>query len=102
MRPVQIKIVNKHLFIKWNDASESMIKLANLRRNCPCALCISEREEQGNSYIPIYSEEQLAIKDIQLVGKYAVSVWWKDDHNTGIYVFEHLTKLSEKFPNCNQ
>ncbi len=95
MTPVQIKIKDKHLIIKWNDASQSGIKLANLRRNCPCAICASEREEQSSSYIPIYSDEQLSIKDVRLVGNYAVGITWKDNHNTGIYNFEHLKKLSE-------
>ena len=83
------------LFIKWDDGSENMIKLANLRRNCPCALCASEREVQSSSYIPIYLDEQLTINNIELIGNYAVGIGWKDNHNTGIYNFEQLKKLSE-------
>ena len=83
------------LFVKWDDGSENRIKLADLRRNCPCALCAAEREEQGSLYIPIFSDEQLTINNIELVGNYAVGISWKDNHNTGIYNFEQLKRLSE-------
>ncbi len=94
MTPVQIKIKNQSLYIRWDDNSESLIKLANLRRECPCALCEAERKEQSTSYIPIYSAEQLNIKNIQIVGSYAIGINWKDEHNTGIYTFDHLKKIT--------
>ena len=95
MTPVKIKLKEMSLSVRWEDGSESKIKLANLRRNCPCALCASEREEQSGSYIPLYSDEQLGISNIQVVGNYAVGIIWKDNHNTGIYNFEQLKKLAE-------
>jgi DUF971 family protein len=95
MIPVQLKVVGSNfLYIKWNDDSESNIKLANLRRYCPCSLCAAEREEQGTKYIPIYAEVQLKIKNISVVGNYAVGIIWTDDHNTGIYDFSYLKKIS--------
>ena len=94
MIPVQIKVAGKLLNIKWNDNSESHIKLADLRRNCPCAVCAAERAEQSDSYVPIYSDEQLSVKKIEVVGNYAIGISWKDEHNTGIYIFDQLKKLS--------
>lgn len=95
MKPKEIKVVNnKHLLIKWFDNNESKIKLANLRINCPCALCAAEREERGASYIPIYSDEQLTINEIHIIGNYAIGIVWKDAHDTGIYDFNYLKKLS--------
>lgn len=95
MIPLQIKVrENKTQFIKWDDNTESIIKLANLRRNCPCALCASEREQQGSRYIPIYSNEQLTIKKIRIVGNYAIGIEWADDHDAGIYEFETLIGLA--------
>ena len=96
MIPVQIKIKEKnYLYIKWNDDSESSIKLANLRKNCPCAICVSEREDNGSKYIPIYSDDQMFIKEIQMVGSYAIGIVWADEHNTGIYDFNLLKKISD-------
>jgi len=95
MIPVQIKVKEKkYLFIKWNDNSESLIKLVNLRKNCPCSICTSEREKQGDKYIPIFSDEQITIKDIRVVGSYAIGIVWTDDHSTGIYDFNYLKYLS--------
>jgi DUF971 family protein len=93
MMPIQIKVKEQHLFIKWDDKTESLIKLANLRRECPCAVCEAERKEQSDSYIPIYSGEQLHIQSIQTVGNYAIGINWEDNHNTGIYTFDHLKKF---------
>lgn len=97
MYPVQIKIINsKELFIKWNDASESIISLLKMRKMCPCATCVSERDEQGKSYIPIFSGNQLSVKNIQQVGSYAISIHWMDGHSTGIFEYSFLKSLVEK------
>lgn len=94
MNPIQIKVKDNMLYIKWNDDRISDIKLANLRSSCPCAICTSEREEQGSKYIPIYTGDQITINEIKIIGNYAVGVIWKDGHNTGIYEFNYLIKLA--------
>lgn len=97
MFPAQIKIKDrKFLYIKWNDNTECTIKLANLRRNCPCAVCNSERDKQGKSYIPLFNEDEVTVKDVKIIGYYAVGIVWNDGHNTGIYEFERLKTLAEK------
>ena len=97
MFPSEIKVKEKtYLHIAWNDGTDTKIKLANLRINCPCAVCTTERESQNSTYIPIYSGEQLIINKIELVGNYAVGIAWKDGHNTGIYDFNFLKKISDK------
>jgi len=96
MFPSEIKVKEKkYLFIKWNDGSETQIKLANLRMNCPCAVCTTERENQSSKYIPIYSDLQLKIRNIEVVGSYALGITWADNHNTGIYDFSYLKKISD-------
>jgi DUF971 family protein len=96
MVPVQIKIFEKkNLNLKWDDGSESIIEIQKLRKFCPCAICVTEREEHGKYYIPIVTEEQTRIKNIQQVGSYAIGITWKDGHNTGIYEYNFLKKLSE-------
>ncbi len=95
IQPVKIQIKEeKFLEITWNDDEISKIKLSNLRNNCPCAFCKVEREERSSSYIPLYSDEQLKIADMKIAGYYALSVAWKDGHNTGIYEFNQLRNLS--------
>ncbi|NLT49632.1 MAG: DUF971 domain-containing protein [Ignavibacteria bacterium] len=94
MIPVKLNIDKNTLNITWNDNSEDKIKLANLRRLCPCAVCNSEREKNGNTYIPIYTGNQLKIENIKIVGSYAVNIIWKDGHSNGIYDFDYLLKIS--------
>ncbi len=96
MSPTKIEIQNNYLIINWDDEKTSKIKLTNLRKNCPCALCISEKEKQGSKYIPLYSGDELKVTEIKVVGHYAVGINWKDGHNTGIYEFAHLKSLSDK------
>ena len=81
---------------KLFDGSVGRIKKADLRNYCPCAECIAEKEEHGAKYIPIYSDEQLSIKSISLVGSYAISIVWKDGHSNGIYDFHLLKKITNK------
>ena len=96
MKPVQIKVKEKkELCIRWSDGSESVIPLRKLRRLCPCATCISEREGHSKNYIPIFNESQIRIAAINEVGSYAVQISWKDGHNTGIYEFPYLKNLAE-------
>lgn len=97
MQPVSIKVKDKkYLLIDWDNESASQIKLTNLRRQCPCALCAAEKETESSTYVPIYSDEQLKIKNIQMVGTYAIGINWGDDHNTGIYDYNFLKQLSEE------
>jgi len=96
MQPVQIKVGNNnHLLIRWDDKSESAIGLEKLRKLCPCATCMIEREKQSETYIPILMESQVKIVNINQVGSYAISIAWKDGHNTGIYEYPFLKKLGD-------
>jgi len=94
--PKKINIEDgKYLMIVWKEGDRSKIKLSNLRRECPCAECLTEREKESKSYIPLYTVEQLKITDLKIIGKYALSVTWSDGHNLGIYEFSKLKILSE-------
>lgn len=90
MQPVKIYLENNKLKIDWNDSSVSAIKLANLRNHCPCAVCEKTRNERGRDYIPVFMEEQVTIDNIEVTGKYALKISWKDGHDTGIYEFQYL------------
>lgn len=97
MSPVKIKINDKEkLYIKWDDDFEGTIQLMKLRRNCPCAVCQAEKDEQSSTYIPIFTLDQLKVTSMNIVGHYALAVAWKDGHNTGIYEFKQLRNLSEE------
>jgi DUF971 family protein len=89
--PQKINVKDKrYLYIQWADGTESMLLLANLRKSCPCATCREQREKTPSSYIPLYSEAQNTLIDIKHVGTYAIQLYWKDGHNTGIYTYDKL------------
>ncbi len=98
MKPTQIKIVSgEKLFIKWDDSEEQTITLQLIRRFCPCATCMAEKEKESPTYIPLYISDQLKVENISVVGSYAISFAWKDGHNTGIYEFPYLKRLSANY-----
>ena len=40
--------------------------------------------------------EDLEIKDLTIVGRYALNFRWSDGHETGIYSFRYLRELCDK------
>jgi DUF971 family protein len=102
MSPTKIKVFEKkNLFIQWDDNSESLIPLAALRKNCPCAVCVMERESAAGgkpaSYIPLLSHIQMTLKNIEPVGTYAIRFFWQDGHDDGIYNYELLRELGKSY-----
>lgn len=103
MTPKQIKIEDKtKFFIKWEDDSESRINLKYLRDECPCASCKGEtilfktfKPEKKAEETPGMYE----IKNIETVGGYAIQITWKDGHDTGIYSWDYIKKLTENQDN---
>ncbi len=96
MQPLKIKVVDKkELYILWDDGKENTIDLKALRKQCPCATCLAESERQSKIYIPVFSENQITVKSINQVGKYAIQIAWNDGHNTGIYEYNFLKKFSK-------
>jgi DUF971 family protein len=99
MSPKQIKIKSKSkLYIKWEDNTESEIGLHYLRDECPCASCKGETV-LFKTYKPVKVEtnnpELYKVKNIQVVGGYAIQITWNDGHNTGFYTWTHLKQLAE-------
>ena len=96
MHPTRIIVQERtKLLLKWDDNSESSITLEKLRKFCPCATCMTERENRSKSYIPLFYSGQIKISKINKVGNYAISILWEDGHSTGIYEFTFLKNLSE-------
>jgi DUF971 family protein len=97
MQPVDIQQIGSELAIKWDDGSESFIRLEKLRRFCPCAGCKGEADVMG--HVHKGPEQPLTPRSFQLrslnrVGTYAVQPIWSDGHATGIYSFDYLKRIS--------
>ncbi|MCI0472568.1 MAG: DUF971 domain-containing protein [Ignavibacteria bacterium] len=94
--PTQIKRIESTLKITWNDGKVQEIPLTRLRDECPCVNCKGE-SVIFESYIPIKTPFKAAgyyeIESIEAMGNYAVSIKWKDGHDTGIYSWEILRNI---------
>ena len=96
LAPTNIQQIGNELAIQWNDGTESYFNLELLRRACPCAACGGEPDVLGNVLRPevSYTEESFQLRSFDLVGGYAIQPRWRDGHNTGIYSFQYLRRLS--------
>ncbi len=81
------------LGIKWTDNQESFYDVVDLRRLCPCALCIDETSGKRKVDLSQIPDDVRPIK-IRSVGTYALSIIFNDSHKTGIYTFDYLRKLN--------
>jgi len=96
LEPTNIQQIGDELAIVWNDGTESYLDLEFLRRACPCAACGGEPDVLGNVARPDvkYSDDSFRLAGFDLVGGYALQPRWYDGHNTGIYSFQYLRRLS--------
>jgi DUF971 family protein len=90
-----------YLEITWNiDEEVSRYPLPQLREACPCVECRGGHAYMTPAYdpknlltIPLTPARAYGIKDIHVVGNYALDPVWEDGHSTGIYTWEYLYKL---------
>jgi len=96
--PVDLKLNRDEqtLRICWRDGHESVFKGQLLRKNCPCATCRAERDAQAGQLLPILKHpppSDVRIVNANLVGHYAIQLFWSDGHDTGIFDFQFLRGL---------
>jgi len=101
VRPSDIQQIGEELAIKWDDGSESFVRLETMRRHCPCAGCKGEGDILGNIYKnpdkPL-SAQSWKLQRITQVGGYAVQPVWGDGHSSGIFSFDYLKKIADLPP----
>ena len=97
MKPTSIKVEKELISILWKDLKESKIQLRYLREECPCAGCKGETillHSYRPPKLPIAHPDMYTVKNLKMVGEYALQIWWKDGHDTGIYTWDYLKKLA--------
>ena len=82
------------LTIEWDDGAVTATDGRTLRWACPCASCRGELGEPGKldlaDSLPAVEEQ---VKDVWLVGQYALGISFESGHATGIYTFDRLRHL---------
>jgi DUF971 family protein len=91
--PTRIKRVSPvQTDIYWSDGHVSSYPSWYLREMCPCAECVDEFTGE-KKIVPGSIPSSTERLDVALVGNYALSFKWSDDHGTGLYTFDLLRSL---------
>ena len=91
-----VQAIGDELAILWSDGVESYLPLERFRRTCPCAMCGGEPDVLGNLVRPdvSYTASSFELVGWQIVGGYALQPRWGDGHNTGLYSFAYLRRIT--------
>ena len=94
MGPKSIKKMgDRQLQIVWTDQHESLFTLEQVREFCPCAGCQGETVLFRTYEAPPADRSvpgRYELRNLTLVGSYAMQCEWGDGHATGIYTWERL------------
>jgi DUF971 family protein len=81
--------------ITWEDGRRTTFTGEQLRWACPCAECRGEAGAPGRlSRVNSLGANELRVKDVTLVGQYALQIAFESGHATGIYTFSMLRQLN--------
>ena len=90
-------VIGDELALAWGDGEESYLAFDMLRRACPCASCQGEPDALGRVVRPevTLEERSFRLQRWEIIGGYALQLWWADGHNSGIYAFDYLRRLGK-------
>lgn len=93
-------VIGNELALSFADGFETYLPLPMLRRACPCAACQGEPDALGRVIRPRveYGPKAFDLLKFDLVGAYAIQLFWGDGHSSGIYAFAYLQKLADLPP----
>jgi DUF971 family protein len=89
-------VIGNELALAFEDGEELYLPLDLLRRACPCAACQGEPDALGRVLRPV---QQIGPRGFELlksevIGGYAIQLFWADGHSTGLYTFDYLRRLA--------
>ena len=89
---------DKGLTIEWADGTTSYYSIAYLRRMSPSADMKQLREEMTKNPLTVLpsraaSTAPLVAVNAELVGNYAIKLYFSDGHDTGIYSWRYLREI---------
>lgn len=87
------------LEIEWPDGRTQRLPYRLLRGECPCAACVDEftgRRILDVNTIP----DTIRPTHLSFTGNYALKIEWSDGHTTGLYTWDHLSRLPDEAPDA--
>jgi DUF971 family protein len=93
--PLQIRAIRaEKLFeIVWDANTCRRYPFRFLRGECPCAGCVNEFTGERILDLATVSEDVHPV-GLEFSGNYALKIQWSDGHSTGLYSWEHLSRLA--------
>ena len=91
--PSALRILREaqRLEIDWGDGHASAYDAVALRWLCPCAYCRGEAGLPGAlDANPTLTPRQTTLEGGEMVGNYALCLFWADGHRTGYYTWPLL------------
>jgi DUF971 family protein len=99
-KSIKLDAGNGMLSVRWSDGHLSFYPYQYLRDRCPCATCSDKPlathaapTQAAPNAFPMFGVKALKPIRAELVGRYALQIFWNDGHSTGIYAFDHLREL---------
>ncbi len=94
--PVEIVgLLRSTITFVWEDEHKSAYPARELRLACRCAECIEEMT--GKPLLdPKKVPDSVRAKAMRVVGNYALSIDWSDNHSTGLYNFRTARSFAKR------
>ena len=94
--PTHIEPHNDHeMKIAWNAGDSYALSYEEMRFQCPCAGCVDEHTGKRTLKREAIRKD-IKPKGVELIGRYAISVAWNDNHSSGMLNFDRLRSLCEE------
>lgn len=92
-----VAVIGNELALAFDDGGELYLSLELLRRACPCAACQGEPDALGRVVRPVkeISARGFGLLRSEVIGGYAIQLFWADGHSTGLYTFDYLRRLAD-------
>ncbi|MBO6514080.1 MAG: DUF971 domain-containing protein [Phycisphaerales bacterium] len=97
--PEHLDLKKDHgLTVRWNDGVESFYPIAYLRRMSPSAEMRELRKQMNTNPLTILpdgmgSGEAVVAEGAEMVGNYAIKIFFSDGHATGLYSWSYLREI---------
>jgi DUF971 family protein len=100
-KPVNIEVnrSSRGITITWMDEHVSTYSFSLLRHACPCAECrgghanMASTPDEEVFSMPPEDSPRTRLQDLEAVGAYAITPYWEDGHQYGIYNWDYLRAL---------
>lgn len=94
--PESIRAIREQgvLEIRWPGSGVARYPFFFLRCECPCAACVNEFTGE-RTLNPDLVPRDVTPSQIEFAGNYALKIHWSDGHYTGIYSWDHLSRLRQ-------